>query len=217
MASDRRRAGRFETLGAWLRVWTPPRDVEVPPVPWRKLLLYGVPVLALVAAGTWLAFREGDEANRERAAEEALRDERRAAAERERLREDQALHTAQVAPATRPRLVMRLEAAILADATARARSGDLEQGVRRVECEPYPRTASRRARERDPAVRSGRYHCLAVSRDIVGTDEGLLGYPFFARIHYREGRLAWCKINPIPGEQAVPDPRKVAALPAGCT
>jgi len=27
-----RRASIFEIVGAWLRLWTPPRDVEIPPV-----------------------------------------------------------------------------------------------------------------------------------------------------------------------------------------
>src|SRR4051812_20957085 len=31
--------GRWETLGAWLHVWTPHRDAEVPPVPWRTITI----------------------------------------------------------------------------------------------------------------------------------------------------------------------------------
>ena len=38
-SGGQRRASAFETLGAWLKVWTPPRDVEVPPVPVRKVLI----------------------------------------------------------------------------------------------------------------------------------------------------------------------------------
>ena len=30
-------ATRWKILGAWLRIWTPPRDVEVPPVPLRAI------------------------------------------------------------------------------------------------------------------------------------------------------------------------------------
>lgn len=179
--------------------------------------MIGLPLLALTAVGAWVALREADEAERERETTETRRDEQRAAATRARLLEDQALQTARVQPAPRAALVGALETAILADARGRTRRGDLEQAVERVECDPFPRTAPRRAAERDPSVESGRYHCLAVTRDIVGTHRGLLGYPFFARIHYGDGRLAWCKINPIPGEQAVPDPRQVATLPAGCT
>ena len=217
MAAERKRAGRFETLGAWLRIWTPPRDVDVPPVPWRKLLLYGLPALAAALAITWLAVDEATDTKREREAVERREAALRAAAERERLLRDQALKTDRVGSAPRPALVRRLEAALLEDAHRRVESGELERNVQRVECEPYPRTEPRRKAELDPARRSGRYHCLAVTRDIVGTHEGTLGYPFFARIRYRAGRLAWCKINPIPGEQALPDPRLVASLPKGCT
>jgi hypothetical protein len=35
----RSRLGRFETLGAWLRVWTPPRGAVVPPVPKGKIAI----------------------------------------------------------------------------------------------------------------------------------------------------------------------------------
>ena len=217
MARERKRAGRFESLGAWLHIWTPPRDVEVPPVPWRKLLVFGLPALAIAAAITWLAVDEATDTKREREAVERREEESRVAAERERLLRDQTLKVDRVGPAPRPALVRRLETALLADAHERVERGELERNVQRVECEPYPRTAPRREAELDPALRSGRYHCLAVTRDIVGTHEGTLGYPFFARIRYGTGHLAWCKINPIPGEQAVPDPRRVATLPKGCT
>ena len=217
MARERKRAGRFETLGAWLRIWTPPRDVEVPPVPRRKLLLFGLPALAVAVVITWVAVDEATDTKREREAVERREATTRAAAERERLLRDQALKVDRVGSAPRPALVRELEAALLADAHERVESGELARNVQRVECEPYPRTEPRREAELDPALRSGRYHCLAVTRDIVGTHEGTLGYPFFARIRYRTGHLAWCKINPIPGEQAVPDPRSVATLPQGCT
>ena len=217
MASERRRAGPFETLGAWLRIWTPGRDVDVPPVPWRRLLLVGAPAVALAVAGAWLALDDASESRRERDAAAERDRAGRAAAERERLLADQALRTERVPAAAKPELVTALERGVLADARRRVRDGTLERPVQRVECEPFPRTAPRQAAELDPSRRTGRYHCLAVTRDIVGTGEGVIGYPFFARIHYRDGRLAWCKINPIPGEQAVPDPRDIARLPAGCT
>jgi hypothetical protein len=217
MADERRRAGRFETLGAWLRIWTPARDVEIPPVPWRRILLVGLPLLAVAAAGFWLVVDDASRTKSEREAAEAREEADRKAAERERLEADQALHVKRVQPADRPALVAALEDAVLADARKRVRRGDLEFAVERVDCEPFPKTAPRRAAESDPSLPSGRYHCLAVTSDIVGTGEGSIGYPFFARIRYASARLAWCKINPIPGEQAVPDPRQVAKLPGGCT
>jgi hypothetical protein len=217
MADERRRAGKFETVGAWLHIWTPARDVEVPPIPWRHLLLFGVPLVALVTAGAWLVLEDASETKRQREAVEAREKMERKAAQLEQLRIDQALHVKHVPPADRPELVAELETALLADARARVRRGTLEQEIERVECEPFPDTAPRRAAELDPTRRSGRYYCIAVTSDIIGTGEGLLGYPFFARIRYEAARLAWCKINPIPGEQAVPDPRQVASLPSGCT
>lgn len=47
--SERKRTGPFGTLGAWLRIWTPPRDVEVPPPP-RPLTLAAI-AAALVGVG----------------------------------------------------------------------------------------------------------------------------------------------------------------------
>ena len=186
-------------------------------MPWRRLLLFGLPALAAAVAITWVLVDDATDTKRQREAAERREEARRAAAERERLERDQALRVDRARPAPRPELVRRLEAALLADARERFESGELRRQAERVECEPFPRTEPRREAELDPTLRSGRYHCLAVTRDIVGTHEGTLGYPFFARVHYRSGRLAWCKINPIPGEQAVPDPRLVATLPKGCT
>ena len=45
-----------EILGVWLHIWTAPRDVEVPPVPWRKVafltsigaLLVGIALLVMI-------------------------------------------------------------------------------------------------------------------------------------------------------------------------
>lgn len=41
------KASRWEILGAWLRIWTPPKDVEIPPVPRRAAA-----VVALLFART---------------------------------------------------------------------------------------------------------------------------------------------------------------------
>jgi len=47
-----RRASLPETVGAWLKVWTPPRDVIVPAVPVRKLLVGGALAVLVIAAAT---------------------------------------------------------------------------------------------------------------------------------------------------------------------
>lgn len=217
MAGERKRAGRFETLGAWLHVWTPPRDVDVPAVPWRALVLVGVPALALAVFGLRLVIDDAAESKRERDAIEAREARRLSEAERRRLRAEQRAHRARIAPGPRPALVEALERQVLEDARRRIAAGDLERRVRRVDCEPHPRTAPRRAAESDLSQRSGRYHCLAVTRDLVGIGEGAIGYPFLGRIGYRTGSLTWCKVSPPPGEQIVPDARELETLPSECT
>ena len=186
-------------------------------MPWRRLFLFGIPTIALAGVGIWLVLDAASESKRERAAVEARAKMRTDAAKRRRVEAEQRLRRARVSPAPRPKLVEALERRVLADARRRVAAGDLGQPVRRVECEPHPRTAPRRAEETDPSRRSGRYHCLAVTSDIVGVGEGTIGYPFLARIHYRTAALAWCKINPVPGEQSIPDPRNLVRLSRRCS
>ena len=67
---NQRRASVLEILGAWLHVWTPPRDVEIPPVPWRKLAIWagvGAVVLGVALAVMIPRINEGKD---ERAAAE---------------------------------------------------------------------------------------------------------------------------------------------------
>ena len=114
-------------------------------------------------------------------------------------------------------LLTRVEAAITADARERVRTGELRaSGLRGTRCVPYPRSLDRAAApERDLRRRSGTYDCLAVIRPVAG-GRGTIGYPFRAVVHFRTGRYAWCKTNPVPGERVVPDPRTVVRLPAAC-
>jgi hypothetical protein len=90
-----------------------------------------------------------------------------------------------------------LERAIYADARARVRAGTLSRPIRYVQCSPYPPGS------RVPLQATvGSYACVAVNRFITsGTGVvGVFGDPFWARIDFARGRLAWCKINPRPGE-----------------
>ena len=75
----------FEILGAWLRIWVPPRDVEIPPVPWRKLGI-GFGVGALVLGGVLaVAIPRIDEDKDRRSAEVRAERARAASANRERI------------------------------------------------------------------------------------------------------------------------------------
>jgi hypothetical protein len=207
------RASRWEILGAWLRVWTPPRDVDIPPVPRRAVALLGVALLAAAAAAIVVAAPAIDSAKRTQAAA----DQRRAAAslraERVRLRFDQRLHRAR-APAV-PRLyraghraaahaalVRAARASVARDARARVASGEFEVPVRRVRCRPEPGGVAPRVR----------LSCFAITTQ---TDLVAVGQPFLVAGSVRDGRYAWCHVNPPPGEGAAGRAISVA-LPSAC-
>lgn len=165
MTADHDESGRLtrlETLSAWLGLWRP-RDVEVPPVPKRKLALIGGIVVLAVAAVAVVAVPAIDSGKDE-------------GAERE------------------------------ADARRRVAAGELDGPVLRVSCRTSPRAA-------------GAHGCTAVTRDVPAGPRnvpGSLGHPFVAVVDFGSGRYTWCKTNPVPAEQVVPDPRDVVELPREC-
>ena len=207
------RAGRLEILGAWLHVWTPPRDTYVPPPPrGRRLVVLvaviGIPLaaavttLALVFAGT--RHREAAQARREAA--------QTAARERARLRLDQAVHRGSGPPvrlsgdaasirAGQGRLVTAVEAAITRDALDRFRRHQITR-VTGTSCKPYAPGAIGAPPPPPLRAQVGRYECLASTGSLVlGTQKQVTsGYPFWVRIFFTSGRFAWCKINPQAGE-----------------
>ena len=81
------RLGRLEVLGAWLGLWTPPRDAVVPPVPWKRIVIGAVVLLVVVGAAA-AVFLPG------------VADDRQAAREREQ-RAAAARHAATLASADR--------------------------------------------------------------------------------------------------------------------
>lgn len=109
--------------------------------------------------------------------------------------------------AARAALVDDLAEAIAADARARVRRGELDGRIRRVECEPFPRTVDGTGAEDDLARGRGRYACLAVTSEFTG---GLLGHQYRAQVDFETGRYAYCKISGQSGpsrEQLVTTPR----------
>ena len=208
MVKDVPKLSRFEVLGAWLGVWTPPRDAEVPPIPWRKLLI-GAAVLLVVggAAAALIVPRVDEGKDRSAATEQRELDERRAA-RRERIRREQVPRTGSVAAADgRGDAVAAVEVAIGADARER-----FHPRARPATCEPAPGV--------DAAAGRVAYDCLSAIRDIVGggddTTRGVIAIPFRAVLDFEARRYAFCKVNPPPGEQIIPDPKDLIALPAAC-
>jgi hypothetical protein len=121
--------------------------------------------------------------------------------------------TAAVRMRARSAIVGDLEQAIAADARARVRAGTLGGPVRSVQCSPFP-PGSRMSLQ----AGVGSYACVAVNRLITSGTKvlGVLGDPFWARVDFARGRLAWCKINPQPGEGGAGTGPPPVALAAEC-
>jgi hypothetical protein len=223
------RATRFETLGAWLHVWTPRRGVYVPPPPSRRKLAVwttalGVPLAVALAVGlTQLAHARHDEAARERAEAAAVQAQVLA---RQRVEQLPRHGRATPVPIHSPRarvlqarhaLVRDLERAITADARARVRAGKLEGSVAHTSCAPYTTSTPDHPPEPPLRARTGRYDCLAITASVdFGSRLVRNGFPFWARIHYATGRYTWCKINRVPGESVANHAIREAPLARDC-
>jgi hypothetical protein len=216
------RPGRLEVLGAWLGIWTPPREAVIPPVPRRKLIAGGAVLAILIAAAAAIALPRlaaNREATRER--------ERRAAAERHarflatvdreqapRRGRGEADPGAGAPPArrreARAALLGAAETGIASDARRRTR-----RDVRGVDCEPFPRSLARS----DPAAELRRpaaaYDCVAVTARFGGESvpggEGIIGIPFRLVVRFDRGGYAWCRIVPLGDADRLSHP-----LPGAC-
>jgi type II secretory pathway pseudopilin PulG len=203
---DPQKLGFFGKVGAWLHIWTPPKDVEIPPPPSRRRLaamgIIALFVIGVIAALVIPPLQRGKEAG----------DKRRAAARVRLIRSEEASLAAdqriQFASGKRPAAGdsraarsdarTQLERAITRDARTRVRTGKLDGPVTDTTCEPSSDF------ELDLAKQTGLYKCLVVTSHTTGQTGAQLqiGYPFVARVDYRGYRFAWCKTNPRPGEQA---------------
>jgi type II secretory pathway pseudopilin PulG len=219
-----RRANVLEVVGAWLHIWVPPRDVEIPPVPWRKLAIgagIGVVVVGVALAIMIPRINAGKDS---RAARDAASRARAQVENQARVRREQAPHhggsPALKPPAGAPEvrragarmlLVGRLEADVMADARDRAAQGLIRPVAGPTSCRP--------ARGYAGGKTFGVLDCFVVARHIERTERtaaGAIGYPFRAVVDYRHYTYAWCKVEGIPGEGMIPDPRKLVALPRAC-
>jgi hypothetical protein len=189
------RLTRWEILGAWLHVWTPPKGLDVPPVPWRKVAVYGLAGAAVAGVVLALTVPRVDEGKRKGAAERAREQATALAAERARLRADQRVH--RLTAATGTPLVAALEQGITADARARVKAHTISGPVLSTKCEA---AGAHSTQFPDSRV----YKCFvntATGLRGEGTDILGTGYPFVATIYISDRRLAWCKQNPQPDEK----------------
>ena len=202
-----------------------PGIAGIPGWAWRRLPKAGrvaVALFPLVVIALVLAFGPGiDRSKDERAQAEAERLARLRAERTARLRAEQRPRFGRGAPAgadvgRRATLLREARLAVDADAGRRVAAGSLDGPVRGVACEPYPRSVDSTGAHLDPSRESGRYSCLAVTREVPGGERGegsLIGHPYRLRIEFASGRYALCKVSGRAGEgslavqELVPVPR----------
>lgn len=198
-----------------------PGLLEVPGFLYRKLGPRGrrvaLAVLALLlvalAAGIVFGMPSINDTKAERAAAERSAAAQRQAALVERLIAEQRLVRGQGTAAAgltgaeeltaRRALVDDLAADVEADARARVQAGELDQGIRAVECERYPRGARGEDPATDLASSTGRYSCLAVTAVAPTTEtneSSSMGYPYRALVDFPSGRFTYCKVSGRAGE-----------------
>jgi hypothetical protein len=84
-----------------------------------------------------------------------------------------------------------------------------------VECEPFPRTLG----AADSSAPTGSYACLAVTADLKTGQPGpagATGHPYRARIDFRTGGYAFCKIAGTPGKTIVTARDPLVPIPRAC-
>jgi hypothetical protein len=223
------RASRLETLGAWLHVWTPPRDCYVPPPPSGRRFVITAVALAVSLAAVLAVAVALIERGKERGATTRQRAQAAfAASERARLRVDQAPHDGRgpavplgAAPArvlaARARLLNAMQRSVTADMQSRVRRHLLDSRVSTTLCQPFVRPSVPNPPQPPPAARTAAYECTAVTGAL---DTGfrrasvVTGYPVWARVDFRSSRYVWCKINRRPGEHGTGQEVFVPLAPA---
>ena len=190
----------------------------------------GVLVLAAIVAGAVLALPE---IRSDQRAQQAQADRR--AADRQRALEARYAREAQprrgAGPAAhglggpaalKPRraLVDRLQSAVLVDARARARRGELPaHRYAATRCFGYPKRLGAPPPADELARRVANVECIAVARDVAPsqgvTIGSLIGQPYRARVDFARGRFAFCKIVQVPGEMSI-KLKPVLVIPAAC-
>jgi hypothetical protein len=216
--SERQPADRYEPL---------PGIAGLPKWIWARLPRAGriaVALLPVAVVALVLILGPGiDESKDERAQAERERLAQLDAERVERLRAEQRPRLRRGAPAgedlaARAALVAALPEAIQADARRRVATGSLDGPIRSVECEPYPRTVDGRGAHLDPSQPTGRYSCLAVTREVQATErnEGsLIGHPYRVMVDFDTGRYAFCKVSGRPGEGSI-GVQSLVPVPAVC-
>jgi hypothetical protein len=208
-----------------------PGIADLPGWAWRRMgrrfrIGAALVLVAAIALGAALIPTVRDSKEERAAADRHQRAERRARLV-ERLEAEQRPRfgrSGAVAPATAPpeeRLAARartmdeLTAAILGDARRRVRAGQLDGPIRRVECQPFPRSVDAAGADRDLSRRSGRYSCVAVTAEFGRSEAslgGVIGHQYRTKVDFENGRYALCKI----AGQSGPAREQLVTTPGAC-
>jgi type II secretory pathway pseudopilin PulG len=231
---DPLRLSRLEVLGAWTHTWTPHRDAEIPPIPWRKIwIATAIGVVALGAAAALIV--PAIQSSKDRAAKrDAAQLAADYAADVKRItklehptfgKAPKPSNFDSLSPAgqraMRARLFQTAQQDMLVDAKARVKTHEFNRDIQAISCDEYPpRPADEKTHpETNLRKRVGVWDCTAVQDYITvpGKDDaGAFGYPFRLKVDFKRFSYVWCRENPPPGERAMLDPRKVVGLPRVC-
>jgi hypothetical protein len=196
------RPSRWEVLGAWLGLWTPPRGVVVPPVPWRRIGAAAAVLLPVLAATALIVVpdvADKREQARERAASAAAT---RHAAFLDSVDREQRPRRGRAQPdpeGAEPAARTRVRTALVSSARARIERDARSRGsraIRGVDCEPFPRTLGAVVPARNLSRSWAAYDCVAVTSRLTG-GQGIIGMPFRLLADFERGRFAWCRIVPL--------------------
>src|SRR3954470_5856087 len=116
-------------------------------------------------------------------------------------------------------LVTALERSITRDARTRWRSGELNARVYRTVCVHLVRPNTPHPPPPPLSASQAGYECTAVTTSVSATSRtkaSIIGFPFWARVNFRERRFAWCKVNLLPSEHGIGDSLAFVPLPPVC-
>jgi hypothetical protein len=222
--ADPQKANPFEILGAWLHIWTPPRDVEIPPVPWRKIAIGTGIGAVIVGIALAILVPRIDETKTQNAAETAAFKERARKENVARINKSQTARfgdakalapaagaSAAEVEAAKAQLMDKVVADMYADAKARGKTGEIKPVTAPPTCDRAPGTPT--------SGPVGVFNCFIQTTPIEQSSRnmaGALGYPFRAVVHYDTFTYAWCKAELVPGEKLVVEPEAAPLLPPAC-
>jgi hypothetical protein len=147
--------------------------------------------------------------------------------ERARLRREQRPHFGRSRVAAWPlgshsqqeALVGALERSITRDARARWHAGQLNALAHGTVCAHLVRPNTPRPPPPPLSAAQAGYECTGVTTSVAATSRtkaSIIGFPFWARVNFRTGRYAWCKVNLLPSEHGIGDELAYVPLAPVC-